>query len=160
MPNGVKWVLGIALGSVLLVSLALGATVGAVVQSEKISVSVQSRGGGDIHVAIPAGIANMALAAVELVPAAALPLDPASSEALEMLEEYLPAAQEALDSLAAQPDFVLVEVESSDEHIVVRKQDRKLLVLVESNDERIEVSLPLSTVKQFTKRLRHLAREF
>ena len=160
MPSGVKWVLGIALGSVLLVSLALGATVGAVVQSEKISVSVQPRGGGDIHVAIPAGIANMALAAVELVPAAAFPLDPASSEALEMLEEYLPAAQEALDSLAAQPDFVLVEVESRDEHIVVRKQDRSLLVLVESNDERIEVSLPLSTVKQFTKRLRHLAREF
>jgi len=162
MPTGVKWVLGFALGSVLLVSLALGATVGTIgtiVRSETISVTVQPRGGGDIRVAVPAVVANVALAAVEFVPAAALPLDEIPTEALDLLEQYLPSAQEALDRLAAQPDFVLVEVKSRDEHIVVRKQGRKLHVLVESRDERIDVSLPLSTVKQFTKRLRRLSRE-
>jgi len=160
MPRGVRWVLGIALASVLLVSLTVGATVGSVYQAGTISVSVQPRSGGAINVALPAGVANMALAAIELVPVEALPLDEAPAEALDALEHYLPAAQQALDRLAKEPDFVLVEVRSSDEHVVVRKEGRTLRVLVDSDDGRVNVSIPLSTVKQFTKRLHRLSREF
>jgi len=160
MPSGVRWVLGIALASVLLVSLTIGATVGTVYQAGTISVSVQPNSGGAINIAIPAGVANMALAAVEFVPVETLPLDEAPAEVLEAIEHYLPAAQDALDRLAEQPDFVLVEVESDDEHVVVRKEGRALRVLVDSNDGRIDVSIPLSTVKQFTKRLHRLSRDF
>ena len=160
MPSGVKWVLGIALASVLLVSLALGATVGTVYRAERVSVSVQPRGGGAINVAVPAVIATVALAAIEFVPVEALPLDDVPAEALDALEHYLPAAQEALDRLAEQPDFVLVEVRSRDETVLVRKEGRKLRILVESNDGRVDVSIPLSTVKEFTKRLHRLSREF
>ena len=160
MPNGVKWVLGIALASVLLVSLALGATVGTVYKAEKVSVSVQPRGGGAINVAVPAALATVAMVAIEFVPVEALPLDDVPAEALDALEHYLPSVQEALDRLAEQPDFVLVEVWSRDETVLVRKEGRKLRVIVESNDGRVDVSIPLSTVKEFTKRLRRLSREF
>ncbi len=160
MPSGVKWVLGIALASVLLVSLTVGATVGTVIQAGTISVLVQPSSGGAINVAVPAGVANMALAAIEFVPVEALPLDQAPAAALDALEHYLPSAQQALDRLAEQDDFVLVEVRDGDEHVVVRKEGRSLRVLVDSNDGRIDVSIPLSTVKQFTKRLHRLSREF
>ena len=158
MPRGVKWVLGIALASVLVVSLAVGATVGSVYNAGVISVSVQPRDGGAINVVMPAGVANMALAAVEFVPVNSFGLDEAPAEALEMLEHYLPAAQHALDRLAEQPDFVLVEVQSRDETVVVRKEGRSLRVLVDSHDARIDVKIPLSTVKEFGKRLRRLSR--
>ena len=109
---------------------------------------------------MPAGVANIALAAVEFMPVGSFYLDEASNEALEALEHYLPAAQQALDRLAAQPDFVLVEVQSSDETVVVRKEGRSLRVLVDSDDARIDVTIPLSTVKQFAKRVRRLSDEF
>ncbi len=160
MPSGVRWVLCIALASVLLASLALGATVRTVYQAEKVSVSVQPRDGGAINVAVPAALATVALAAIEFVPLEALPLDDVPVEALDALEHYLPAAQEALDRLAEQPDFVLVEVSSRDETVLVRKEGRKLRIVVESNDGRVDVSIPLSTVKEFTKRLHRLSREF
>ena len=160
MPRGVRWVLGIALASVLVVSLTVAATVGRVYHAGTISVSVQPRSGGAINIAVPAGVVNVALAAVEFVPVEMLPLDEAPAETLEALEHYLPAAQEALDRLAGQPDFVLVEVRSDDEHVVVRKEGRTLRIVVDSNDGRVDVSVPLSTVKEFTKRLRRLSREF
>ncbi len=160
MPRGVRWVLGIALASVLVVSLAVGATVGSVYTAGVISVSVQPRGGGVINVVLPAGVANVALAAVEFMPVDSFLLDEASAEALELIEHYLPAAQRALDRLAAQPDFVLVEVQSGNETVVVRKEGRALRVLVDSDDARIDVKIPLSTVKEFAKTLRRLSREF
>ena len=160
MPSGVKWVLAIALTSVLLVSLTVGATVGSVYHSGAISVLVQPRSGGAISIAVPASVANVALAAVEFVPLEALPTDEAPAQALNLLEHYLPAAQQALDRLADQPDFVLVEVESDGEHVLVRKEGRSLRVLVDSDDGRVDVSIPLSTVKQFTKRLRRLSHDF
>ena len=160
MPRGVKWVLGIALASVLLVSLAIGATVGSVYNAGMISVLVQPRGGGAINVAVPAGVANVALAAVKFVPVGSFPLDEAPAEVLEVLEHYLPAAQKALDRLASQPDFVLVEVHSRDETVVLRKEGRALRILVDSDEGRIDVTVPLSTVKELTKRLRRLSREF
>jgi len=160
VPSGVKWVLAIALTSVLLVSLTVGATVGSVYHSGAISVLVQPRSGGAISIAVPASVANVALAAVEFVPLEALPTDEAPAQALNLLEHYLPAAQQALDRLADQPDFVLVEVESDGEHVLVRKEGRSLRVLVDSDDGRVDVSIPLSTVKQFTKRLRRLSHDF
>ncbi len=79
---------------------------------------------------------------------------------LEVVEHYLPAAQKALDELAAQPDFVLVEVQSRDETVVVRKEGRSLRVVIDSDEARIDVTVPLSTVKEFTRHLRRISREY
>lgn len=160
MPSGVKWVLAITLTMVLMASLAVGATVAAVYGGGAISVAVQERDGSDIHVAVPAGVANAALLAIDLVPAAALPLDEIPDEALDAIDHYLPAAQDALDRLAEQPDFVLVEVQSRDENVLVTKEGRHIRVVVDTDGERIDVTIPLSTVKKFTKRLRRLSREY
>ena len=157
MPRGVQLVLGIALACVLTVGLAVGATVNAAVSAGTISVHVQPRGGGDIHVAVPAAAANLAIAAVQLVPGNTWE-DEVPSEAIDALERYLPFAQDAIDALADQPDFVLVEVDSEDEHVVVEKRGNKIVVVVDSDDGRIKVSLPLSTVKEFGKALKRLAR--
>ena len=61
MPRGVLWVLAIALASALTVGLAVGATANAAYHAGTISVHVQPRGGGDIHVAVPAAAANLAI---------------------------------------------------------------------------------------------------
>ncbi|NIM63503.1 MAG: hypothetical protein GTO30_18235 [Acidobacteria bacterium] len=160
MPSGVKWVFCIALCSVLVVSLAVGATVGSVYNAGMISVQVQPRGGGGINIAMPAAVAHVALAAVEFVPASTLQLDGAPPQALDAIEHYLPAAQEALDALARQPDFVLVEVHDDDESVTVRKEGRSIRVLVDSDDGRIDVAIPLSTVGEFTRRMKKLSREY
>lgn len=156
MPRGVRWVLAIAAGSVLMVGLAVSATVGAVYRAGTVSVHVLTEEGGDIHVAVPAGAANLALSAIEWVPGGTWPLDGHTSDALDDIRHYLPVAQEALERLIDQPDFVLVEADSKDEHVRVRKQGRTLSIVVESDGTRIDMTLPLSTVREFGKALRHI----
>jgi hypothetical protein len=158
MPRGVQWVLGIALAVVLTLGLAVGATVSAAIGEGTISVHVQPPGGGDIHVAVPAAAANLAIAAVDLAPGGSWVADEVPREAVEALDRYMPVAQEAIDALAAQPDFVIVEVDSADEHVLIQKRGRRILVLVDGDEGRIEVSLPLSTVKELGKALRRLSR--
>ena len=68
--------------------------------------------------------------------------------------------EEALDELAAQPDFVLVEVQSRDESVVVRKEGRSLRVILSSDEARIDVTVPLSTVKEFARHLRRISRDY
>jgi len=158
MPRGVRWVLVIALACVLTLGLTIGATVNAAVSAGTISVLVQPRDGGEIHVAVPAAAANLAIAAIELAPGNTWMIDEAPPEAIEAIDRYMPFAQDALDALADQPDFVLVEVDSDGEHILVEKRGRKIVVEIDTDDQRIKVSLPLSTVKEFGKALRRVSR--
>lgn len=157
MSRAFKWVLAIAVTMVTLVGIAVGATVTTVYRAGMVSVSVAQQDGGEINVALPAGLANAALAAVELVPQRHFEIDGETRELLRSLEKMWPAAQEALDELSAQPDFVLFELTSDREEIVVRKVGRELHILADDGSERVRVSLPLSTVKAFTKRLNRIA---
>jgi len=157
MSRAFKWVLAIAVTMVTLVGIAVGATVNTVYRAGMVSVSVAQQDGSEINVALPAGLANAALAAVELVPERHWDVDRDTREMLRSLEKFWPAAQDALDELSAQPDFVLFELTSDREQIVIQKVGRELHVFTDDGSETIRVSLPLSTVKAFTKRLNRIA---
>lgn len=54
------------------------------------------------------------------------------------------AARQVLSALERQPDFTLVEVTDGDEHVLVRKQGRYLLVDVrDGEDEEVHCRVPL-----------------
>lgn len=153
MPVAVRWVLAIVLGLVLVMSLAIGGAVAAIYEGGTLAVDVRGRdGGAKIAVGVPAGLANLAIA---LVPSNALPVEEVAPIA-EELRPYRPVIQAALDELSELPDFVLVEVDSRDEHVLVKKVNRKILVLVESDGSEIKVSIPLTTVRQFFNKLDRL----
>ena len=150
MPVAVRWVLAIALGIVVVMSLAVGGAVAAIYQGGTIAVDVRvNHGSSKIAVEVPAGLANLAIA---LVPSDVIPVEEVAPIADE-LRPYLPAAQAALDELARLPDFVLVEVEGPDEHVVVKKVGKEILVLVEADGATVKVSIPLTTVRQFWNKL-------
>ena len=64
------------------------------------------------------------------------------------------------NGLAANADIFANGGQVGDENVVVRKEGRSLRVVVDSYDGRVDVKIPLSTVKEFGKRLRRLSREF
>ena len=156
MPVSVRWVLAIALAVVIVMSLAVGGAVAAIYRGGTIAVDVrESNGGTKVAVGVPAGLANLAIA---LAPGDLIPVEEVAPIADE-LRPYWPAAQAALDELSRLPDFVLVEVEGRDEHVLVKKVDRKIVVLVESDGAQVEVSIPLTTVRQFWRKLDRLIDE-
>ena len=157
MPRPVRGVLLIAAGTVALIALTVGATFAAVYGGGSVAVSVEHDDASRIDVAIPAGVANVALAATSAIPAGRWAAGEIPADARRELERYLPHAQEAIDLLAAQPDFTLVEVDSPDTKVLVRKEGRELRILVDDDGTRIDVAIPLSTVRRVGKRLGRIA---
>lgn len=156
MPLAVKIVLGIVVSIMLVMTLAVGATTAAIYRSGTIAVNVQDPNGGThVDIAVPAGLAHLALA---MIPASAVPADaidevgPIATE----LERVWPATRSALRDLEKMPDFVMVEIEGRGDHIVVEKVGRKMVVLVETDGERVEVSFPLKTARRLCGKLGRL----
>ena len=158
MPTGVRLVLIIVTAVVLLFVGAIAAGTAALYQGGTIAVQVSgTHGGSEINIAVPAGLANLALALVPIVSIDVFEDDDVREWCNE-LQVWVPTAQAAIDALAAQPDFTLVEVNDGDERVTIRKEGRKLVIEVDSDDERIRVSVPLTTVREFCKKLGRISR--
>ena len=74
------------------------------------------------------------------------------------MKGWMPTAQAAIDALAAQPDFTLVQVDDGNDHVTIRKEGRKLVIEIDSPDERVRVSIPLTTVREFCKKLDRISK--
>ena len=158
MPTGVRLVLIIVTAVVVLFVGVIAAGTAALYQSGTIAVQVSgTHGGPQIDVAVPAGLANIALALVPVVSIDVLG-DSDLREWCNELRGWMPTAQAAIDALAAQPDFTLVEVSDGDDHVTIRKEGRKLVIEVDSPDERIRASIPLTTVREFCKKLDRISK--
>ena len=142
--------------AVILIGTIAGATTvamatAAIYRTGTIAVNVHQDHGSGIDVAVPAGLADLALSvlpdrAIKIV------LDEASGE-LEDLEVWLPVAGAAWREFARAPDFVLVEVESDREHVRVEKKNRLLIVTVSGPGERVRVEVPLRTINRLVSKL-------
>jgi len=74
----------------------------------------------------------------------------------EMADELAfagPLAGRAIEELEQTPDFVLVEVVSDDEQVLIRKLGRELRIDVDSYDEEVHITVPLGTLKSLMRRL-------
>ena len=147
MATGAKILLIVVGGSILLMAATVAAGAAAIYSGGTIAVDVAEESGGGISVHVPAAIAHLALA---MVP------DRVIEEALEdvsdELEPYLPALQNCWTEFERAPDFVMVEVESRQEHVRVEKRNGKLLVLIENGGDDIRVEVPLKTLRRFVRK--------
>ncbi len=66
---------------------------------------------------------------------------------------HAPLIQEACQQLREAPDFVLVEVLSEDEHVLIRKEGNALVIDVDSEDEEVHLSVPLGIARAFVRKM-------
>jgi hypothetical protein len=144
MSWGTRVFLALAFGVTLMLAAAVAVSAAAVHHAGAIAVEFEPDGGDQTSVRFPAALANLA---IMIVPAE--PLREITGE----FDSVWPALRDGLDELVRAPDFVLLEVRERDEHVVVRKVGRRLVVTVETGDERVRLELPLTTVRRVVSKL-------
>ena len=109
----------------------------------RVSVDEARPNGDHLHLVVPATIVS---AGLHFVPER--DLDHAMREA----RPYIPLFETFTKELSRLPDFELVSVDSSEQHVQIRTEGRRLIVDVHDTGETVHVSVPLSA-------LRHLAED-
>lgn len=132
MSKGTRLFLLIA-GIVMLVTTVtvVGASV-ALYSAGSIKVDVRQQAGPDISLKLPVGIVKLAM---RLVPRHVIPPIPVEVRRVE----------QALRILRDSPDFIVVEVQSGDQEVLVRMVDGQLVVDVAEGRDKVHVSVPLDT---------------
>lgn len=149
MTLAAKFFISAVLGMGVLFTASVGAGVAYVRGAGFVDVLVEQPDGGRVHVAAPAVLANLALAAIpedrvaRELEAIELPADaPAPREMLSLVGRMT-------EEFADGPDFTLVEVKDGGDHVLIEKRDRKLLIRVAgSRGETVRISVPIGTVRR------------
>jgi hypothetical protein len=140
----------LALAIVLALGVLTFGTAGAAVyvwhHSGSLRLAVHDNGpdGGDLALSLPGAIVN---AAIALCP---LPVDLATDERLQAV---LPALRDAADQLASMPDVVLVDVDDHGDRVRIAKSGSELVIRVVSTEERVEITVPIESVRRLVARL-------
>jgi len=143
VTRGTRVLLTVVLLGAVLFLTTVGAGAAAVYHGGSVAVEIDDDG-QRFHLKLPAALIS---AAITLTPGSVL--DDATAE----LRPFLPAVEAGWRELLAAPDFVLVEVESAAEHVRVEKRGSRLEVLVDCDDGRVRVGLPLRTVGSLVRKL-------
>lgn len=150
MDKSTKQPLLVAGAFVVLGLICLGVTGAYVYNAGIVVVEVSETGpdGSDISIKIPGAlICGM----IQVVPAKVF------EEAKEEIRYAGPLIRAVCDKLADMPDFVLVEVQDGREHVEIAKRGNKLVVDVDSPDERVHIVVPFSVVKTAAKKIERAA---
>lgn len=114
-----------------------------------VEIDVGERSGGGVSLSVPAGLAHLAIA---LAPDSVI--DEALDEVRHEFEPFLPALRESWDVFVDTPDFVMVDVQSSDERVRIEKRGHQLLIEVGGrHDPGIRVAVPLRTIERILYKL-------
>lgn len=111
----------------------------------RVSVDEARVGGDHVHLVLPATIVS---AGMRFVPQRDL------GHALREAEPYLPMLESFSKELSRLPDFELVSVDDSEEHVRIRTENRHLVIDVRTNEETVHVSVPLATLRHVAEDLR------
>ena len=68
-------------------------------------------------------------------------------------EPWVHIALQSVSELEKLPDAVFVEVESDDESVLIRKDGINFIIDVETDDEKIHLSIPMNSVKAVLKKI-------
>jgi hypothetical protein len=148
MTTGTRVLLTLIIGFSVLVAASVGVTAAAIYHSGMISVAVQDSHGAQYDVDLPAGVVNVAFDMLptdlvdEAFHAGGLPVE---------IESMLPSARAAWKAFEASPDFVLLDLQSPDEQVFIEKTGRLLHVRIDSDDQNIDVSVPLKTLRKLLR---------
>jgi hypothetical protein len=144
MTRSTRWLVGIVIGIVLLLAGTLGATAAAIYHAGKITVEIDEKDGGRLRLDLPAGLLT---AAATVAPASLIEQTP------DEVIRFVPALKAGWRELADASDFVLVDFRSTDESVRVEKIGGQLQILVEHEDGRIRVGLPIRALGAVLERL-------
>jgi hypothetical protein len=140
----------------LLAKIALGVTGGLTLAAGytfhegMVRVSVDEHGpkGDHVHLMVPAALIPPAL---HLAPRRSL------EDAARQAGPWMPTVREIAKELRNYPDAELVEVLDEKEHVVIRTKNGDLLIDVDSAEETVHVSCPLSTIEHVTDQIAEMA---
>lgn len=125
-------------------TVVMGAVVAYNAGAVRVSVEQKKPGGQRVYLVVPAVAVPPALAFI--------PADNLQRKA-EKLRPWLPAIRIASRELERTPDFVLVEVFDSNEHVRITKRGGSLFVDVNSAQEDVHVEVPLEMVRSMAEKL-------
>lgn len=146
MRSGERLALAIILGLALLVGGTAGATAYAWHRAGSFHLALHETGpdGKDFSITLPGLLVN---AAIALCPV------PADAELNARLAEFTPALRAVASQLASMPDAVLVDARDADGTVRIEKAGPNLLIRVVSEEERLEVAVPVESVRRLMRKL-------
>jgi hypothetical protein len=146
MRSGERLALAVLLGLCVLVGGTAGATAYAWHRAGSVRIAIHETGpgGSDYSMKLPGLLVN---AAIALCPV------PADDELRARLGEIAPALREVASRLSSLPDVVLVDVKNAGGTVRVEKSGADLVIRVVSQDERVEIAVPVESVRQLMRKL-------
>jgi len=146
MRSSERLALAILLGLSVLVFGTAGAAAYAWHRSGHLRLAMHESGPGgtDVDVSLPGALVN---AAIALCPLSAV------RELDEHAQTLLPVLREVADRLVAMPDAVLVDVRDEDATVRIEKRGDELVIRVVSAEERVEIYVPIESVRRLARKL-------
>jgi hypothetical protein len=136
MNRGLK-ILTVVLGIVAVLFVASGVALATtVIRSGLVTVRVQEKGNGNLHIVVPAGLVYAGLAVAPVFAGDEL------NRAGRDLDEIRPQLNALLQSLEDCPDAVLLEATSPGESVRIEKRGRSLEIHVHDAQSNVTISLP------------------
>jgi len=138
--------LAIILGLGVLVGGTAGATAFAWHRAGSVRIAIHETGpgGSDVTLRLPGLLVNTAIA---LCP---VPTDPKFQERLVEIAPMLRAVAGRLKTL---PDAVLVDIRNDEGTVRVEKSGADLLIRVRSDEERVDIAIPVNSVRLLMEKL-------
>ena len=145
MRPGERLAFAIVLTLFVVVGTAAGAATYAWQRAGTVRVAVHGSGpgGANVSLQVPAILLN---AAIAFCPTPDLVHDADTASALAVLETVA-------DELVAMPDAVLVDIRERDTTVRIEKANGRLLVRVRDPGERVDIEVPIGSVKMLAAKL-------
>lgn len=146
MKSGERLAVAVILGGCVLVGGTAGATAYAWHRAGSVRIAVHETGpgGSDFSMRLPGLLVNTAIA---LCPV------PQDAELNAHLSQFAPALRAVASRLATLPDVVLVDVKNERGTVRIEKTGPDLVIRVVSPDERVEIAVPVESVRRLMRRL-------
>jgi len=146
VKSGERLALAVILGLVLLVGGTTGAAAYAWRRAGTVRIAVHDAGpdGSDFSMNLPGILLNTAIA---LCP---VPNDP---ELNARLQEVSPVLRAVASRLSTLPDVVFLDVKNDQGTVRVEKLGTDLLIRVVSPQERVEIAVPIESVRKLMHKL-------
>jgi hypothetical protein len=146
MKSGERLALAIILGLCLLVGGTAGATAYAWHRAGSVRIAIHESGPGgtDFSMTLPGLLVNTAIALCPI---------PADEELNARLAEFGPLLHAVSGRLATLPDVVLVDVKNDGGTVRIEKSGPDLVIRVVSPDERVEIAVPVESVRRLMRKL-------
>jgi hypothetical protein len=146
MRSGERLALAVILGLGVVTCGTAGAAAYAWKRAGTVRIAIHENrpGGDDLSLRLPGLLLNAAIAVCPV---------PADTEFHARLHDVAPALRAVAARLDEMPDAVLVDAASDDGTVRIEKSGQELVIRVVSPGERVEIAVPLGSVRRLLTKL-------